>query len=145
MKRGNAISLISQIREKANRFIIRELEKRGINGIVPSHGDIFGVLFRTEQSTMTELAEAIRRTKPTVTVLIDKLVDLGYVVKEKSSTDNRVTYIKLTQEGLDLKPSFQEISVALKAMVYRGMSEEESEQFEKTLQSVLGHLDEDVE
>lgn len=145
MRRGNAVALISQIREKANRFIVRELEARGIHGIVPSHGDIFSVLFRTKRSTMTELAIAIHRTKPTVTVLVEKLVDLGYLLKEKSDTDNRVTYIRLTQAGEELKPHFKEISAVLNGMVYRGLSKEEAETFEATLRNVCRHLECDLE
>ena len=69
---------------------------------------------------MKELAEKIHRTKPTVTVLIDKLVDLGYVVKEKSTEDCRVTFVGLTEKGLGLKPGFREISERLMAVVYKG-------------------------
>lgn len=49
---------------------------------------------------MKELAEKIFRKKPTVTVLVDKLVTLGYVIKEKSKADSRVTFIKLTEKRI---------------------------------------------
>jgi hypothetical protein len=53
MHSGNALALISRIREKANRFIVRELENHGVNGIVPSHGVILIILFQGEKYTMT--------------------------------------------------------------------------------------------
>ena len=118
MKQGNALALISRIREKANRFIVRELESHGIEGIVPSHGDILVILFQGEKYTMKKLADKINRTKPTVTVLIEKLVEYGFVEKEKSYTDSRVTYIKLTKKGIELKPIFDEISKKLNAILY---------------------------
>ena len=104
MCKGNAIALISRIREKSNRFIVRELEEHGISGIVPSHGDILYILLREERCTMTDLAAKIHRTKANVTVLVDKLVECGYVNKEKSAEDNRVTYITLTEKGKSLRP-----------------------------------------
>jgi MarR family transcriptional regulator, organic hydroperoxide resistance regulator len=141
MKRGNAIALINRIAEKAHRLILRELEAHGIDGIVPSHGDILVHLFTGEKYTMKELAEKIHRTKPTVTVLIGKLVDLGYVVKEKSSEDSRVTFVGLTGKGLGLKPDFAEISEKLNAEVYRDFSDEEAQYFESILRKVNHNLD----
>lgn len=141
MKKGNALSLISRIREKANRFIVRELENHGIKGIVPSHGDILVILFQGEKYTMKELANKINRTKPTVTVLIEKLVKYGFVEREKSCTDSRVTYIKLTDKGLELKPIFEDISKKINALLYGGFTDEEPEIFETLLHKVNSQLD----
>ena len=124
---------MSRIREKANKLIISELEKHGIEGIVPSHGEILFHLFGGNTYTMKELAEKIHRTKPTVTVLIDKLVDYGYVTKEKSLEDNRVTFIKLTEKALQLEPAFQDITAKLNSLVYCGLTDQESMQLEKML------------
>lgn len=136
MKKGNALSLLSRIREKANRFIIRELASNGVEGIVPSHGDILVNLFHGEKYTMKELAEKIHRTKPTVTVLIDKLVEYGYVEKEKSSTDNRVTYIKLTEKGYELIPIFNDISNKLNNIIYSDFTDEAAVAFETALNNI---------
>jgi len=136
MSTGNAIALISRIREKANRFIIHELEEHGITGIVPSHGDILNILFCEERCTMKDLAIKIHRTKPNVTVLIDKLVDCGYVKKEKSTEDSRVTYISLTEKGASLKPVFFYISKKLQKIVYGGLSDEDAESLEIILQKI---------
>jgi MarR family transcriptional regulator, organic hydroperoxide resistance regulator len=130
MSNGNAIALISRIREKANRFIIHELEEHGITGIVPSHGDILNILFHEERCTMKDLALKIHRTKPNVTVLIDKLVECGYVKKEKSTEDNRITYISLTEKGTSLKPVFFYISKKLRKVVYGGLSDKDAESLE---------------
>ncbi len=105
VKKGNALSLISRIREKANRFIIRELENHGIKGIVPS------------------------------------LVKYDFVEREKSCTDSRVTYIKLTNKGLELRPIFEDISKKINALLYGGFTDEEPEIFETLLHKVNSQLD----
>ena len=133
MRQNNAVALMSRIREKANRFIVKELEERGVKGIVPSHGEIMVHLFDSKEYAMKELAQKIHRTKPTVTILVDKLVEYGYVIKEKSLEDSRVTYIKLTEKGMELRPIFQEISDKLNALVYDGVTEQEAIFFEKML------------
>ncbi|WP_246588432.1 MarR family winged helix-turn-helix transcriptional regulator [Pelorhabdus rhamnosifermentans] len=113
-----------------------------MDGIVPSHGEILVHLLTGEKYTMKDLAEKIHRTKPTVTVLIDKLVDLGYVTKEKSREDSRVTFVRLTERGLGLKPSFIEISARVNAIVYKDLSDEEAEYIEATLGKINRNLDE---
>mgnify|MGYP003603564883 FL=1 len=132
---------MSRIREQANKLIVRELRQRGVEGIVPSHGEIMVHLFAAEECTMQNLAKQINRTKPTVTVLIEKLVACGYVVKEKSAEDNRVTLIKLSAKGWELKPIFEVISAKMNAVVYQGLCEEEAEMLEKVLTQINGNLD----
>lgn len=141
MRKNNAIAIMSRIREKANKLIVRELRQHGVEGIVPSHGEIMVHLFAAEECTMQELAKQINRTKPTVTVLVEKLVACGYVVKEKSAEDNRVTFIKLTAKGWELKPIFEVISAKMNALVYQGLSDEESEMLEKVLTQINCNLD----
>ena len=125
MKKNDLVALLNRTSEKARRFIVSELEAHGVEGIVPSHGDILIQLFSGEQFTMKVLAEKIHRTQPTVTVLVDKLVNLGYVIKEKSSEDSRITFIRLTEKGLGLQPCFSEISHSLNAALYKGLSSAE--------------------
>lgn len=91
---------------------------------------------------MKVLAERIHRTKPTVTVLVDKLVDLGYVTKEKSYEDNRVTFIALTEKGVALKPVFTTISDKLNTIVYNGISDTEAENLERILEKINHNLEE---
>jgi DNA-binding MarR family transcriptional regulator len=136
MKKSNAVALMSRIREKANKLIINELEKHGIEGIVPSHGEILYLLFAGKTYTMKELAEKIRRTKPTVTVLVDKLVDYGYVRKEKSMEDSRVTFIRLTEKGLELEPVFMAVTDKLLSTAYNGLTEQQAIALEETLEKI---------
>ena len=137
MLKKTALSLISRIRDSANKLIVSELERHGVEGIVPSHGDILACLYQNDLVTMKEISQFIHRTKPTVTVLVNKLVELGYVIREKDSSDNRITYIKLTEKGAGLEPVFTEISERLNEVIYAGLNETEGENFEKLLEKIL--------
>ncbi|MBW1942481.1 MAG: MarR family transcriptional regulator [Deltaproteobacteria bacterium] len=125
MKTEGIIALISSIRDKAHRFIIQQLKERGITDIAPAHGGIFVHLFRNTEMTMGEMAQSIDRDKSTVTALVDKLVALGYVKKERDIADNRVTKIRLTQKGRSLEANFTLISNELLEQAYHGFLEEE--------------------
>lgn len=132
-KKGDAVACMSRSLERANRFIIHELEDRGIFGIVPSHGDILHILFVHGKVPMQEIAKKIHRTKPTVTILVKKLVEMGYIQKEKCLEDNRITYISLTDQGRALHPVFHEISQKLQERVYGGFTPEQAVLFEEML------------
>lgn len=127
------LSLISKVYEKGNRFIIKQLEQNGASGLVPSHGDILAVLYKYEKISMKEIANKIHRTKPTVTVLVNKLEKMNFVNRETSSTDNRYTYLVLTQKGKDFQPIFERISLELNEMLHKNLSEEEAALLEKLL------------
>ena len=132
----NLLSLISKIHDKGNRFITDELNKNGAVELVPSHGDILVCLYQNDKMTMKDIADKIHRTRPTVTVLVDKLEKLGYLKREISKEDNRYTYIVLTKKGQDFKPIFEKISEDLNNMLYKNLSEEESDIIENLLQKI---------
>ena len=130
------LSLISKIHEKGNRFIIDALKENGAEGLVPSHGDILACLYTNDKMTMKDIADKIHRTRPTVTVLIDKLEKLGYVKREASDSDSRYTHIVLTKKGKDFKHVFESISNSLNEMLYKNLSKKESEMLENLLRKV---------
>ncbi|HYE81944.1 MAG TPA: MarR family transcriptional regulator [Clostridia bacterium] len=140
MDTRDAISLISKIREKSNRFIVSEMLKHGVGGIVTSHGDIIYALFNNPRLTMAEIARRIGKDKSTVTALVGKLVRLGYVAKERDTEDTRIIYVTLTHMGNGLKPMFEEISTKLLDVFYSGISEKEKEELIRILNKIYNNL-----
>ena len=49
--------------------------------------------------TLTELASAMKLTKPSVTIIIDRLVAKGFVRKVQSDSDKRSSHLHLTELG----------------------------------------------
>lgn len=138
MKGKRTLSIISRIREAANKFIVDELKKAGISDIVPSHGDILMSLYRNNNQpiSMKEISRKIRRTQPTVTVLIDKLIDYGYVKKDKNQQDGRTTDISLTPQGENFKSIFLDIAARMNEKMFQGFSEEDIDLTEKLLSKI---------
>lgn len=140
MKTDHVIALIARVRDKAYAFIIRELNKKKITGLVPSHGGIMSTLFKKDKVPMKELAERIGRDKSTVTALVNKLMRAGYVAKEKNPDDNRITYLCLTAKGRSLEHDFDEISEKLIATTFRGFSQKEREDIVKGIVKILNNF-----
>jgi DNA-binding MarR family transcriptional regulator len=134
------IGLISTIRDKANRLILKELKACNVEDIVPAHGGILVQLFLNQERTMGEIARGVERTKSTVTVLVERLVALGYLETEKDSEDNRVTRVRLTKKGKSLEKVFWQVSENLLSRVYRGFSGEEKKGLIRLLARVNNNL-----
>ncbi len=52
-----------------------------------------------QNPSITELARALKLTKPTVTVAVDKLIEKDYLRKVRSDEDRRSTHLHLTEKG----------------------------------------------
>lgn len=131
------LSLISKIHEKGNKFIIQELNSIGVTDLAPSHGDILAMLYQYNKLTMKDIAEKIHRTKPTVTILVNKLEKLGFVKREKSSEDSRITYIMLTSKSEDFKPKFEKISKDLNKMLFKNLTNNEVQLLDELLEKMI--------
>jgi len=137
----NAIMLIERVNALTRSWLTSELAAAGLSGMVPSHGDVLALLFAKGEATMHELAAFAHRTKPTTTVLVDKLEEMGLVLRKKSSDDARRVVVALTDEGESLRGTFESISRRLVRRVYAPLDREEGETFERLLTKVLVNLE----
>jgi len=134
---------IARIREKANALIERELNSRGIKGIVPAHGPVLAFLLRQSGPVpIKAVVEDVQRVKSTVTVTINTLEKYGYVRKLPCDTDARVTYVELTPEGRSLEKPFEEISRALLNKLYGDMGEKHRARLVRQLDDIESNLNE---
>ena len=60
------------------------------------------IIDRNDKMTISQLAEQTGITKPSVTNLISRLTDFECVYKVKCVNDRRVSYIKLTEKGINI-------------------------------------------
>jgi DNA-binding MarR family transcriptional regulator len=117
------IDRIARIREKANAFLVAELARRGVPGLVPSHGSILARLYLHGPLPMGRLAALIGRKKNTVTTLVRKLEAAGYVSCGRDAGDSRVVLVAPTAKAEAFRPDFEAISRALLARVWGDMPE----------------------
>ena len=133
--------LVARIHESSHKWLAKELASAGLRGLAPSHGDMLACLFWNGEASMRELADFAHRTRPTMTVLVDKMEALGLVSRRKSESDTRSQIVSLTPQGEALRPAFEEISRRFVAMLYDGVSEKEALAAEKTLSKILSNLE----
>jgi DNA-binding MarR family transcriptional regulator len=137
MRKSAVISLISEVRGRATKFLEKELVEAGIEGLVSSHGAIISALFRHGgKLRMKEIAELINRDKSTVTYLVNCLHKAGFVERVKGEQDEREFYIVLTPKAWAVEDKINQISQKLVKTAYSGFTEQEQE----TLMALLERM-----
>lgn len=97
------------------------------------------VLWENRKQTVNQLGEELRLDSGTLTPLLKRLEQKGIVNRSRSSTDERVVEISLTEAGLAMKKKAAVIPGKLvKAM---GISTEELEQLQCIVTKILGQMD----
>ncbi|WXR62521.1 MarR family transcriptional regulator [Peptostreptococcaceae bacterium AGR-M142] len=131
------IYFISKTKKKMSEFIERKLKEKNLNDLVPSYGNILTVLYDNGgRLNMKEIGALLGKDKSTITALINKLIKLDYVMKEKSKTDKRVTYIVLTKKAREIEDKFNKISKSVNQTAYKDFTDEEKEIFLRLLKKL---------
>ncbi len=144
MKDKYIIYFISKTKKKMSEFIERKLKEKNLNDLVPSYGNILTVLYDNgRRLSMKEIGVLLGKDKSTITALINKLIKLDYVMKEKSKVDKRVTYIVLTKKAMEIEDKFNEISKSVNQTAYKDFTDEEKEIFLRLLKKLNTNFSEE--
>ncbi|MEI6680251.1 MAG: MarR family transcriptional regulator [Mariniphaga sp.] len=96
--------------------------------ITPAGMFVLGILKRDGTHSMSDIGKCLSMPKPHVSVIIDKLIDEGYVIRQNDPKDRRIINISLTDKGLiDFKAINHAVSETLQRKLLL-LSEEELEQ-----------------
>ena len=60
---------------------------------------VLDLLFQKGEQTTQKIGEKILVTSGSITYILNKLEKMGLICRNKSETDKRITYIRLTDEG----------------------------------------------
>lgn len=143
MKDKYIVYFVSRTKSKMLHFITKRLQENGLADLIPSHGNILTALYENQgRLTMKEIAETIGKDKSTITPLVNKLLELGYITKEKNVSDKRVTYIMLTSKGREIESRFSAISREVSSTAYKNFSREEKSLLLGLLKKLNNNFDE---
>ena len=119
------------------------LFRSGIVGIVPSHGAVLATLYHEGPLPMKEISRRIHRDKSTLTVLVRKLEELGYVEREPDEKDSRIVRVRLTEKGIASRGALERVSLRLRERVWGNASEEEREAVCHALIKMIERMEQD--
>ena len=137
----NFLYSISKIRQNLFSFLEGELSAQHIHDISPSDGDILFVLDGKGALSIQEIASLTIKDKSTVSPVIKKLEERGYVTKERGEDDGRSVKIKLTSKSHKIKPALWKISASMNQRLFRGLDEEERARLFELLGKVYNNVE----
>ena len=120
--------LISRIKQMGTRIFDRMLAASGIDSFNGSNS-------YSSLSAQTSLA------KTTLTAMLDRMENIGLIVRKSDPKDRRNKLIALTEKAKFLKNDYMNISQKMNELYYAGFTEPEIVQFESYLQRILNNLE----
>jgi len=104
-------------------------------GITYTQYIVLMVLWEKDHVSVKEIGEKLYLDSGTLTPLLNKLLEKGYISKKTLPRDNRELIISLTDKGLELKKEAYEIPPQIAKEVK--LSEEEAKELYRLLYKVL--------
>ena len=140
MIRTNGGFLISQIKQVQGRVFDAMLQKAGIEEFNGAQGRILYVLWQEDNLPIVELSKRTGPAKTTLTGMLDRMEERGFLERHFDKTDRRQIRIILTKKAHALSEKYNEVSDEMGEFFYKGFTDEEIVLFEKTLERILSNL-----
>ena len=131
--------LMAKIRQVSGRVFERILKEYGIE-INSAQGRIMFALWQADGISINELAKKTQLKKSTLTSMLDRLENMGYIRRQRSKVDRRKILIKRTNKDKTLESKYVELSQEITKLFYKGFSKTEIDRFEKDLVKILDNL-----
>ena len=112
-------------------------DEAGISKLTIHQFQYIDAIHQLGEPTITEIADKLKITKASVTTGINKLVDLGYVIKTQSREDRRVFHVSLTKAGGQLIKAKYQALKEYGEFINASLSKAEARQLEKTLTKLV--------
>ena len=135
---GFMFKQISNVYEKEFNRRLRTL------GITASQCAVLDYLFTSskEEVTQRDIEKALSLKNPTVTGLLNRLDEKGFILSVPSNKDKRCNNIYLTEKAYDIRRRMDMDRKQLDKMLTLGMNKKEVAALEKMLKRVLYNVDE---
>ncbi|WP_102346253.1 MarR family winged helix-turn-helix transcriptional regulator [Bacillus sp. Marseille-P3661] len=115
--------------------------KMAIHGLTSSDYWILKLLWEKDGMTQKELVNQLSVKPASLTGMIDKLVDKGWIIRSADSKDARIKRIFLTKEGKELEYTAADMIVECEETITMGLSDSEKRILKIALKKVLDNLE----
>ena len=131
--------LIAKIHQISDRILSRLLRENSIE-INPAQGRIMFSLWNNDNLPIRELAKRTSLSKSSLTSMLDRLEDAGYIHRVASSEDRREVLIRRTEKDKSFWNRYILVSRQMTRIFYEGFEDTEIEMFEQYLERILKNV-----
>ena len=133
--------LIAKIHQLSGRIFAKKLKDYDIE-INPAQGRIMFVLWREDGIPIHELARKTSLGKSTLTSMLDRLEEMGFIKRVPTKQDRRKILIKRTEKDKMFQNLYIRVSQDMTKLYYHGFTKSEIDQFENYLRRIFNNLKE---
>ncbi len=120
----DTVEMISQL---MGALESKAFEMEGFSDITMTQMLYLETIARLEQPTFGDIAGHLKVTRPSVSIIVKKLINMGYVNKEQSQDDGRVYHLHLTEKGFRFNELHTEVHKILAQRITENLNTEEIE------------------
>ena len=135
---GFLIKQINNVYEKDFNKILKSI------GITSSQCEVLDYLFHSSKENITQrdIERHLNLKNPTVTGLLKRLDEKGFILSVPSAVDKRCKNIFLTEKAYDIQKKMEAGRKKSDRQLTRGMTKKEIQSLEKSLEKVLYNISE---
>jgi DNA-binding MarR family transcriptional regulator len=140
LAKTNGGFLIGKIKQIQGRLFERLLSEYEIDQFNGAQGRILYVLWNYDNILISRLSEKTGLAKTTLTSMLDRLEKSGHIQRVYDPNDRRTVKIMLTKTAKSMKNKYDEVSIRMNKIFYKGFKDKEIIAFENTLTRILDNL-----
>ena len=129
----NTVEMISQLMGELES---KAFEMEGFSDITMNQMLYLETIARLGEPTFGDLADHLGVTRPSVSVIVKKLIQTGYISKAQSDVDGRVYHLHLTERGKRFNELHSEVHQILARRITENLDQDEIEALADLLERI---------
>ncbi len=99
------------------------------------------IIAKMDRPTISQMAERLSVTKPTVTTTVRKFIEEGYLKRIQSEGDRRIFWLELTNRGRKVIQTYYKIHKDFSHKICEVLDTREAQELIKILEKILRKID----
>lgn len=131
------VEIIAKLSAYMGRMEEEAKEQYNLNELTLIQMHYLEMISELKNPNLTELAMAMKLTKPTVTVLVDRLIEKELIYKVQSDEDRRSTHLHLTERGKLINQMHEYAHRRMAEEIGKKINPDETVQLKELLEKIL--------
>lgn len=127
-----------EIYDKASYDILKSrLSRTSLNHLTINHYEYLDRIYQLDAPTLSQLADDMTLSKPSVTVMVNKLIKEGLVEKKQDDEDKRVFHVKLTTLGYEVLTIERDTFMMMTTKILKNLNPSEQASLKALLEKAI--------
>lgn len=133
--------LINKINYLSGRIFTKLMKTTTSPNINHAQGKILFVLSKKNKMSINDLCTELSLSKSTLTSMLDRLHLSGYISKEISELDKRITLVSITDKAIEEVKIYENTVYKMANIYYENFTDKEIIEFENYLNRIYQNLE----